>query len=214
MIFLDWFFGLIAPILFVVAFPVAYRMYKGNATKRSSGAALVVLSGMLAAIAIPIPVAAGFLPARNSGPRAWFLIGALVAAIAALCFIVYSMISLQKDDSFVVKDKRYVPGSINAAWLSLILLAVSGTAMKVHPAAAAEGTGSGHTFVAHELLNVGISRDEIIEAWGAPAWESESQLGYRTQMGTTLFCLDDKGVASKLLQTKEIDQNAVRKNCK
>jgi hypothetical protein len=206
--------GLLAPASCAAAFVFSPRLYKADTPERTSAATLVVLAGMLAAIAIPIPVAASFLPDRNFALRAWFLAGALLAAIGSMLLIVISMIKLQSVATFAPQKMTLVPGSINAAWIALILLAFSSTLIKVHPARTSETAEKGQVLVAHDLLSIGVNRGALLAAWGAPAWNADSQVGYHTQQGITLFCLDDKSVVNKVIQTKETNDNAVRTYCK
>jgi hypothetical protein len=214
---MNWFTWLMAaaPILCLGWYCFSRHLNKAVEKARNSTNSLAVLGGMLAAIAILIPLGAGFLPERHYSWQAWTLVGALLAGGGCMLGLIYCMICLQGNDNFIPKDAPHVPDWINAAWLSLTLLALSSFLVKLFPLGA-EGTtqgAQGRFFVARDLPQLGVNLQAIEAAWGTPVMASDSELVYRAQQGAILFCLD-KGVVKSIIETKETEENAIRAYCK
>lgn len=188
---------------------------------RNSANGLVVLSGMLAALAILVPLGATLLPEpRSLGWAGWFLIGALLMGVVCVCGTIYCMLTLQVGDTFKPKEKRYVPCWNNVTWAALVLLACGVVAVKTFPAsgsAIAEPTGAttpARFAIARDLPELGASLQVIETRWGIPALEKNSELLYRTKDGAIIFCLDSKGVTQSITETREANVNAIRPYCK
>lgn len=215
-------------LLLVAAFPVACVLdYAGSryinrerVTDRDSANSLVVLSGMLAALAILIPLGATLLPDRHFAWPAWLLVGALLTGVLCVFGTIYSMISLQDKKAFKPNTSPYVPSWINATWFALFVLALGSVGVKSLPAPnegstdSATGAAQRRFVVARDLPELGSTRQTIETNWGTPAVESDSGLLYRTKDGGIVFCLDPKGVAQSITETKEIEANAVGPYCK
>jgi hypothetical protein len=204
----------VAPAGCSVWYCFSRHLNKAVVKAQNSANSLVVLGGMLAAIAILMPLGAGFLPDKHYSWQAWSLVGALLAGGLCMLGVIYCMISLQAKDTFIPKDSPHVPDWINAAWLSLVLLALSSGIAKLFPVGMVEADGKtqNRIFIAHDRPQLGLSRAAVETSWGVPDLASDSELMYRTQEGAIIFCLD-KGVAKSITETKETDENAVRKLC-
>src|SRR5208282_4964992 len=108
------------PVVGVLAAYIASRFVNGTASaKRGSANSLVVLSGMLTALAILIPVGATLLPDKHFGWKAWLLVGALISGVVCIFGTIYSMISLQDETDFTPNACPYIPSWINATWVAL-----------------------------------------------------------------------------------------------
>jgi hypothetical protein len=169
---------------------------------------------MLAAIAILMPLGAGFLPDKHYSWQAWSLVGALLAGSLCMLGVIYCMISLQGADNFIPNAVPHVPDWINAAWLSLVFLALSSGIAKLFPVGMVEtdGKSASRYFIAHDLPQLGVTRQAVETSWGVPDLATDTELIYRTQAAAVLFCLD-KGATKSITETKEYDENAVRRLC-
>jgi protein-S-isoprenylcysteine O-methyltransferase Ste14 len=118
--------ALIPALFAVLSWLVSSQVNQAVDKDRPTANYLVVLSGILAALAIFIPLSAGLIPdARPLGWQAWFLMGALLSATVCLLGIVFCMITLQDTTTFQPKNNLYVPGWINASWITLGMLALA-----------------------------------------------------------------------------------------
>jgi hypothetical protein len=210
----------VVPAICIAYFAISRRLNKHVTTERDSANSLVVLSGMLAALAILIPLGATLLPERRFTWSAWLLVGALLTDVLCMFGTIYCMISLQGKGKFTPKEPPYIPSWINATWLALGLLALSSVGVKSFPTAGQERIGStGATAqarftVVRDLPELGANRQAIKTNWGIPAREGDSELQYRTKDGVVLFCLDPKGLTHAIIETKETDANAIGPRCK
>lgn len=208
------------PAICISYFAISLHLNKSVTKERDSASSLVVLSGMLTALAILIPLGATLLPERHFAWQAWLLVGALLAGVLSMFGTIYCMISLQGKPSFTPKSPPYVPSWINATWFALVLLALSSVAVKSLPAAgpataeSTQATTEVRFTIARDLPGLGTSRQAIETKWGTPTSENISQLLYRTREGLIEFCLDAKGLTQSITETKESDANAVRPDCK
>jgi hypothetical protein len=207
------------PLVCVVYFAISRSLNKGVTAQRDSANSLIVLSGMLAALAILIPLGAKLLPEKRFSWPAWLLVGALLTGVVCIFGTIYSMISLQDKAKFTPKDPPYIPSWINATWFSLGLLALTSVLMKSLPAEEAKADlpndkGQARFLVAHDLPQLGTNRQVIETAWGTPALDSASELLYRARDGVIVFCLDANGAVQSITETKETDDNALRALCK
>jgi hypothetical protein len=195
----------------------SFLLSRKDATDRIAANSLAVLSGTLAALAILIPLGTVFLPSGKFGWQAWILVGALIAAILCILANMFSMVQLQKSDKFKATEKLYVPLSINATWAGLILLSAGIVIAKSsisEPSANYSNSAPQLRFtVAHDLPELGISRDTIKQQWGTPVQEHKSVLLYRTNSGLAVFCLDAQGLAEAIIETKETIDNVSKSVC-
>lgn len=209
-----------APVVCVGYFIKSCRMNKDVGDDRDSASTLIVLSGMLAALAILIPLGATLLPERRFAWAAWLLVGTLFSAALCMFGTIFSMIGLQHTATFKPNASPYIPSWINATWFALFLLAMSSVAVKSFPATGQESAESTKStaqvrfVVARELPELGTSRQLIETKWGSPAQENDSELLYRTKDGVIVFCLDPKGLSQSITETKERDADAVKPFCK
>jgi hypothetical protein len=211
------FVALIPIVVCAVVFVAACTV--GKAMQRGTANCLIVLSGILAALAIFVPLGATLLPAsKGFGWPGWLLVGALLSGAICLFGIVSCMIALQDEgEKFATKGKARVPCWINTAWIALGWLALAAVLIKV-PWGVRAGTESpGATrvrfAVARELPALG-SRREIIETeWGAPALANNGELRYQTNNGTIIFCLNSEGVTQSITETQEVNVDAIGKFC-
>jgi hypothetical protein len=207
------------PAICVGYFLISCQINKKATDERDSAPRLVVLSGMLAALAILIPLGATLLPEKNFTWPASLLVGALLTNALCMFGVIYSMISLQDKAKFIPKDFLYVPSWINATWFGLGLLALTCVAVKALPPSKEASTASSREaaqvrfVVARDLPELGASRQEIETTWGTPALEKDSELLYRTKDGVIVFCLDPKGISQSITEAKEGNANAVRAYC-
>lgn len=208
------------PAICVLDYLLSRNINKGRATDRDSANSLVVLSGILAALAILVPLGASLLPDRHFAWPAWLLVGALLTGVLCIFGTVYSMIGLQDRKTFKPNAAPHVPCWINATWFALFALALSSVALKSLPAADEKGTDSAKDtpytrfVVARDLPELGSTRKMIETKWGLPSMESDSGILYRTKEGVIVFCLDPKGVAQSIRESKGIGANAVGPYCK
>jgi hypothetical protein len=210
----------VAPLVCIGYFAVSFRINKDAAAERDSGSSLIVLSGMLAALAILIPLGATLLPEKHFAWAAWLLVGTLLTAALCMFGTVFSMIGLQSAPKFKPNAFPYIPSWINATWFALFLLALSSVAVKSFPATGQESpestksTAQVRFVVARELPELGTSRQVIETKWGSPAEENDSELLYRTKDGVIVFCLDTKGLSQSITEAKEENTDAVKPFCK
>jgi hypothetical protein len=206
------------PLVCFVYFFVSRRLNKDASAERDSATTLIVLSGMLAALAILIPVAATFLPDKQFTWKAFLLIGALLTAVVCMFGLLYSMVKLQDQPKFTPNKPPYIPSWINATWFALSLLALSSVIVKSLPAMHAGDEAILPTqvrfVVARDLPTLGTARQVIETRWGAPALEKDSALLYRTSDGFIVFCIDSKGITQSITEAKETDANAVKSYCR
>ncbi len=193
----------------------------GDTIVRNSANSLVVLSGMLAALAILVPLGTALLPEpRSLGWAGCFLIGALLMGVVCVCGTIYCMVTLQVAETFKPKEKRYVPCWNNVTWIALVLLACGVVVVKLFPASGPSIAESPETTtlvrfaIARDRPDLGASRQVIETKLGTPALEKDSALLYRTKDGAIVFCIDSKGVAQSITETMEADVNAIRPYCK
>jgi hypothetical protein len=208
------------PILLVlIFFAVSHFVNRDAGGDRDTANCLVVLSGVLAALAILVPLGATLMPdAKDIGWTGWFLAGALVSGAVCLFGTVFCMIKLQGTKQFKPKEKRFIPGWINATWIALGMLALAVVLIKVAPAARHAATDPatlpGTRFaVARDLPLLGSTRDTVEKEWGTPAVVQSKELRYRTRDGSVIFCLDGGGLTRSITETQEADLNAIGKVC-
>ena len=207
------------PLICVAYFAISFFVNRNVTAQRDSASTLTVLSGMLAALAILIPLLATLLPEEHFAWPGWLLVGALLAGVFSMFGTIYSMISLQGKAQFVPNTFPYIPCWVNATWFALALLALSGVIAKAFPAGLKDSNSTkGHAqarfVVARDLPHLGSSRQVVETQWGMPARESNSELVYWTEEGAIVFCLDTKEITQSITETKESDANAVRTHCK
>jgi len=123
----------VIPALFCIVFyTISDNLNRFAVEDRLSANSLTVLSGILAALAILLPLGTALIPDHGHFTwQIWFLIGALLAGTGCLFGTVYCMIGLQDAVSFKPKDKRYIPGWINASWIALGMLALATVLLKI-----------------------------------------------------------------------------------
>jgi hypothetical protein len=208
------------PVVCIVYFAISLRLNKKATEERDSANSLVVLSGMLAALAILTPLGTTLLPEKHFAWQAWLLVGALLTGVVCIFGTIYSMISLQDKTKFKPKELAFVPSWINATWFALGLMAFGSLAVKFTPAVSLESTDSSKVtaqvrfVVARDLPELGATRQLIENKWGTPALQRDSELLYRTKDGVIIFCLDSKGITQSITEAKEGDANAVRAYCR
>lgn len=208
------------PVVCISYFARSLQLNKKATTARDSANSLVVLSGMLAALAILIPLGTTLLPEKHFAWQAWLLVGALLTGVLCIFGTIYSMVTLQDKKTFLPHDLPYIPSWINATWFALTLMALGSVAMKSMPAAGRESTDPASAtthvrfVVARDLPELGATRQAIETKWGSPALTKDSELLYRTRDGVIVFCLDPKGITQSITEAKEPDANAVGAYCK
>lgn len=206
-------------VLCIIFFGISHYINKDADADRDTANCLVVLSGVLAALAILVPLGATLMPdTKDFAWSGWLLAGALVSGAVCLFGTVFCMIKLQNTKQFKPKEKRYVPGWINATWIALSMLAIAVILVKVVPSAGHSTAdfpkALGARFaVARDLPSLGSNRDMIEKEWGAPTLVKSQELRYRTRDGAIVFCLDTKGATQSITETQEADINAIGKVC-
>jgi hypothetical protein len=203
------------------AYAVGCRFAKGWNTPRDTGASLSVLSGLLAALAILVPLLAASSPwSRSTGLRWWFLLGVLSTGVAGIFGTVFCMILLQNDKDFKPSERRYVPATISGTWICLLFLGTCVVFSTFAPGAGETIVGSlgastrSRFAVAHDLPELHTDRRNIENAWGAPEPGNDQILVYRTTSGVVVFCLDSQGLAQKIIETQGVNADAVTTVCK
>jgi len=210
----------VAPMGFcIVFFLISHKVNKTADQERDAANSLVVLSGLLAALAILVPLGATLMPgAKEFGLTAWLLVGALLSGATCLFGTVYCMIEVQQVRVFKPQDKRYVPGWTNATWIALGALALATILIKIFPyTGQTEPDSQKGTLVrfavARNLPALGSSQEMIQAAWGTPTLAKTHELRYQTANGTVVFCLDPKGLVRSIRETQEVDLDAVGTLC-
>lgn len=211
----------VVPVICIAYSVISLHLNKNETEERDSANSLVVLSGMLAALAILIPLGATLLPERHFAWQAWLLVGALLTGIGCIFGTIYSMISLTVTgkSKFMLKDPPHILSWINVTWFALGLMALGSVAVKF-PGAGQESADSAKAnaqvrfVVARELPELGASRQVVETKWGTPALEYDSELLYQTKDGVIVFCLNPKGLTQSITEMKEPDANAVKTYCK
>ena len=107
------------PAICIFYFAISLHLNKNATHDRDSANCLVVLSGMLAALAILIPLGATLLPEKHFAWQAWLLVGALLTGVVCIFGTIYSMISLQDKAKFKPKEPPHISSWINATWFAL-----------------------------------------------------------------------------------------------
>jgi hypothetical protein len=205
------------PLICIIYFIVSRSLNKNVVAPRDSASSLVVLSAMVAALAILIPLGATLLPEKHFSWTGWLLVGALLSGVVSMFGTIYCMISLQGKAQFVPKDRPYIPCWINATWFALALMAFSCVTIKVIPAkgeTASKEKAQARFIIAHELPKLGATKQAVETGWGMPTHEGESELVYSTMDGAIVFCLDPGKVTQSIIETKESDTDALRTHCK
>jgi hypothetical protein len=211
---------LLAPSLALIGFigGTQLNLRATSENKIATDQFLVVQTGVLTALAILVALGGAFLPEDSTGMK-WALAGALFGAIAASGFILYTMITQQSSSSINFKDKPWIPGITNAAWIALLSLAICcilakmiSTKMVDHSLAS-----QGQVLIAHDRLSLGMSQTDAIARWGDPIMRTDAGLAYRTQSGIVIICLQNPpGSIDSISETTktEVSENAVNAHCK
>lgn len=207
--------------LSVCVFFIGYAIGKSWKSKRETDASLTVLSGMLAALAILVPLLAASSPwSKSAGLRWWFLLGVLSTGVVGILGTIYCMIRLQGFKEFAPNEKPYVPATISGTWICLIFLGACVVASTFWPGpeetgARTSGASPRPRFaVAHDLPELHTDRRNIELAWGSPESGDDQRLVYKTNGGSVVFCLDGQGFAQKIIETQEVSADAVKTLCK
>jgi len=202
-----------------IFFAVSHHVNKTADKDRPSANSLVVLSGVLTALAILVPLGAQLLAdSKGYGWASWFLVGALFSGAVCLFGTVYCMIGIQGEVTFIPKEKLFVPGWTNATWIALGMLALAAILLKLFPSTARveselHGATRARFAVARDLPPLGSSHEMIETGWGTPTLAKAQELRYLTTDGTIIFCLDTKGVVRSITETQEGDANAIARVC-
>src|ERR1700675_1236396 len=106
---------LILPLaLILLASFASFVMAKDSTTSRETAATLSVLSGLLVALSILVPLLAASSPwSRGLGWRWWLLLGVLSAGVLGIFGTILCMIKLQPYRDFNPSEKRLVPAIIS-----------------------------------------------------------------------------------------------------
>lgn len=208
----------ISPVSCICAFSISRKINKGRTQERDSTNTLAVLSGMLAALAIVIPLGATLLPEKQFPWQAWLLIGALFAGLSSMFGTIYSMIGLQATARFVPANPPYVPCWINTTWIALAFIAFSCIAVRAMPAdedrTFSRNTAGARFLVERALPNLGVSEHDLETEWGSPGDKNNLGLLYHTNTGSTIFCLDSHQIIKSIIEVRESDTNALQTYCK
>jgi len=200
------------------AFVLSHIVNKKATTERLSASSLAVLTGMLTALAILIPLGAGLLPqSKVFGWQEWLLVGALFVGVVCVFGVIYCMIGLQDADKFTLNTKPAVPGWTNAGWIALGALALGTVMVRFLPSSrtpAAQATSQTRFTVARDLPELRTQRQQIEAAWGSPSLAKDHELLYRTRNGVIVFCLDRDSLVHTIIETQEVDINAGTTHCK
>lgn len=207
------------PLVFVVIFLVSPRLNQKATTERDPANTLVILSGLLTALAILIPIGATFLPDGRFTWREWLLVGALLTGVMSLLCTIYSMIVLYDKKTFVPSSHTHISSSMNATWMVLVSLSLALVVLKTAPVASRDSaqseksTSRARFVIVRDLPELGTWRGVIETMWGTPSEENDHELLYRTKTGLIVFCLDAKGGTESITEAKEGNANAVRTYC-
>jgi len=202
------------------AFAISHVVNKTTATQRLAASSLAVLTGLLTALAILIPLGATLLPESKAFRwQEWLLVGGLFVGVACVFGTIYSMIGLQDVDKFAINTKRTVPGWTNASWIALGALALGTVLVRFVPfsrpesAPPAQGASPARFTVARDLPELGTQRGRVEAVWGTPSLVKDHELLYRTRNGLIVFCLDRNSLVQAIVETQEVD-NAVGSHCR
>jgi len=176
---------------------------------------------MLTALAILIPLGAALLPdSKAFGWPEWLLVGGLFVGVACVFGTIYCMIGLQDAEKFVLKTKPAVPGWTNASWIALGALALGTVMVRFLPSSRPESspttqaTSQIRFTVVRDLPELRSQRQQIEAVWGSPAFAKDHELLYRTRNGLIVFCLDRGSLVHTIIETEEVDVDAVAAHCK
>jgi len=207
-------------VLCALVYVLSRAVNKQATTERDTANCLVVLSGMLAAVAILVPLGATLLPeSKGFGWWGWLLAGALATGVLCLFGIVFCMIKIQDTKTFKPSERRFVPSWVNATWIALGVLAFASVLVRVvpllmKPSAELSVEKAGVRFaVARELPPLGTNRETIEKLWGIAATAGPQELRYRTKDGTIVFCLDSKNSTHSIVERQEVEPDAVAGVC-
>ena len=146
--------------------------------------------------------------------------GVLSTGVVGIFTTIYCMVKLQEGAKFSPSTKPFVPAIINGTWICLLWLGGCVVASTFSPGAGETGNGSagaptGRRFaVVHDLPELRTDRKRIENVWGAPESGTVQSLVYRTNGGVVVFCLDSQGLTQKIIETQEVNANAVGTLCK
>ena len=203
------------------AFGLSLIVNKNAATERLAASSLAVLTGLLTALAILIPLGAALLPeSKVFGWQEWLLVGGLFVGVACVFGTIYCMIGLQDAEKFVLKTKPAVPGWTNASWIALGALALGTVMVRFLPSSRPESsppapaTSQTRFTVVRDLPELRTQRQQIEAAWGSPSFTKDHEIIYRTRNGLVVFCLDRDSLVQTIVETQEGDINAVGTHCK
>ena len=216
---LDWLWALV-PFLAVVWGLVGYYLNRNDETDLSVSSMLTVLSALLAALAILIPLATSLLPAEIS--FTWpdkLLLSALVLSVVSLFCIVYCIITLpRKGATYKPKSTLNVPIIVNGTWFVLFALAssvvIERSVLRDYVSdSTADNTANGRFSVQRELPVLGTDLDDVLAALGQPSSRGSSAVVYRLASSFVTFCIGIDRKVTQILETEEISDDAIRKYC-
>lgn len=204
-----------APVAALLIYLLGRGINKKNDQKVEVDKFLIVQTGILTALAILIALGGTFLPERSSWMK-WALAGALMTAIICTAAVLLTMITQQASAEIVPKEKPWIPGVTNAAWIALILLAVCCILIKgwtpegLRPKEAREG----QIMLLKDRLPLQTMQSDAMADWGAPRVKSDTELAYKTPDGWIVLCFNDANSPAKsITEMTEVDEDAVQKHC-
>jgi hypothetical protein len=81
------------PLIALCYFAISLRINKQSEEQRESHTSVLVLTGMLTALAILIPLSAGLVPEKQMTWAVWWLVGSLFAGVFCVFGTIYCMMN-------------------------------------------------------------------------------------------------------------------------
>lgn len=157
-----------------IVFCIGYHIAKTWVTERETAATLTVLSGLLTALAILVPLLAATSSwSRSTNLRWWLLLGVLSTGVVGVFGTIYCMIRVQGYDKFTPSEKPYIPAAISGTWVCLLLLGVCVVASTFAPGAGEANISSPNL---SKRARFAVLRDDLPEL-GADRKKNRGRMG-------------------------------------
>ncbi|MEL7537579.1 MAG: hypothetical protein AAFM91_11065 [Pseudomonadota bacterium] len=179
-----------------------------------------VLSALLAALAILVPLATSLLPAIDA--YLWqdkLLLTALILATLSLFCVVHVIIALpRKGNTYKPKEAIHVPVIVNGTWFVLVTLAIS---VVLARSVAREQVDDDYVSsdpadrfsISHDLPKLGSTLDQVVAGLGRPSGATSDAVYYQLATSSLTFCFDADRQVTKIFELKEISEDAISRYC-
>ncbi|MEO1034620.1 MAG: hypothetical protein AAFX44_03555 [Pseudomonadota bacterium] len=208
------------PILWVLWGIVSHHLNRNDSTDIQVSSMLTVLSALLAALAILVPLATSLLVITDT--VSWqdkLLLAALAMAVVGLFCVVHCMITLpRKGDTYKPKEFLRVPVIVNGTWFVLVVLATAvvferGFARGQQGDLPVSDPASQRFSVLRDLPALGSHLDDVFATLGRPSNATPNAVVYRLAASYLVFCFDADRQSTRILEAKEISDDAITRYC-